>query len=221
MARPRRHPVPARGPYERRQVRQQHAVEARRQTQRTMEGQGEAPQRPTRDHLEGEDGRQGMEGDRRGPVALGESREGPGHAATRAGQVEDAAQQADRIRTSPLGVQDVEDGEPGDADQAGRQPVTGEPSVVGKRRQHGHAAHEEDPDQCQGRRRCSDDAQDQSRLGESVAGRRRGPRLDRFQLLLPRYQAMGPMSPQQMTPRIPKTSDMIAVVLADCCCGNS
>src|SRR6185312_1936667 len=56
-------------------------------------------------------------------------------------------------------------------------------SLVGKRRQHGHAAQEEEPQEHQTHVYGADDPHDQSRLGDSFARGRRASCLDRLELL--------------------------------------
>src|SRR5258706_14420816 len=117
--RPGRHPSQPEGE-ERREVAEKQAVEAEREE--PPGGEGDSPDRPAGDHLEGEDGREGMEGERRRPVTLGERGEGPGHAATRAREMEQAAKQADGARRVTAWRPGMEQDEPGDPTKAGSRP---------------------------------------------------------------------------------------------------
>jgi len=75
------------------------------------------------------------------------------------------------LAASPSGVQAWSTTSPAIPQRPAAAQARTWPSVVGKPRQHGHAAHEEDPDHRQAEEDGADDAQDHSRPGKAVAGR--------------------------------------------------
>src|SRR5947209_1713275 len=76
------------------------------------------------------------------------------------------------LAASPAGVQAWSRASPTSPARLATPHLRTRLSTVGKRRQHGHAAHEEDPDERQTQEDGPDDPQDHAGLGETFAGDR-------------------------------------------------